>query len=139
VTRFVLDASVALSWIFEDEYSPYAEFIAEVMRDGHAMVPVVWPLEIGNAVLNAVRRGRLRSTDGPLLIGALDRLRIEIDRGIDLGSLLQTTFAVGLTHDLSSYDATYLELALRRGLPLATQDRKLAQAANRAGVEILRS
>jgi predicted nucleic acid-binding protein len=139
MTRFVLDASVALAWIFEDEYSPYAEYVAEVIRNGLAMVPVVWPLEITNAVLTAVRRGRLRPTDGPMLLGALDRLQIEIDRGIALESLSQVTFAVGMAHELSAYDATYLELAVRRGLPLATQDTRLTRAATRSGVEILRS
>jgi predicted nucleic acid-binding protein len=139
MTRFVLDASVALSWIFEDERSAYSDYVGELMKDGFAAVPVVWPLEVANALLVAIRRRRLREADGALLIGALDRLRIDIDRGVALESLARTTLAVGLAHQLSSYDASYLELAMRRGLPLATQDARLASAAIAAGVDILKS
>jgi predicted nucleic acid-binding protein len=137
MTRFVLDASVALSWVFEDEYSSYSQFVAEVMDEGHAIVPVVWPLEVANAVLISVRRGRLLESAAPSLIGALDRLRIDIDHGIALESLAQTTLTMGLVHRVSAYDASYLELSLRRGLPLATLDQRLAEAAGAAGIRIL--
>ena len=137
MTPFVLDASVALSLVFEDEISPYSDAVAETLKRGHAVVPVVWPLEIANAILTAVRRGRIPETDAPLLIGSMGRLRVTIDRGIAPEFLAQTTLTVGLAHRLSAYDASYLELAMRRGLPLATQDQKLIQAAAATGVHIL--
>ena len=137
MTPFVLDASVALSLIFEDEFSPYSDAVAEILKRGQAVVPVIWPLEIANAILTAVRRGRIPETDAPLLIGSMGRLRITIDRGIAPEFLAQTTLTVGLAHRLSAYDAGYLELAMRRGLPLATQDQKLIQAAADTGVRVL--
>jgi predicted nucleic acid-binding protein len=98
---------------------------------------VVWPLEIDNAIPAAVRRGRIPETDAHLLIGSMGRLRVTIDRGIAPEFIAQTMLTVGLAHRLSAYDASYLEQAMRRGLPLATQDEQLLRAAGAAGVEIL--
>jgi predicted nucleic acid-binding protein len=137
VTLFILDASVALSWIFHDERSTYAEAIANELESGQAIVPAIWPLEIANALLVAVRRGRLLEVDPPILIGTLSRLQIEVDHVIAPESLVQTTVALGLATRLSSYDASYLELALRRRLPLATLDSRLARAAEATGVTIM--
>ena len=78
---FVLDASVALSWFFDDEFSPYSESIAEIMPRSQAVVLIVWQLEMANGFLTAFRRGRLQQSKAPALIGAIDRLRVEIDRG----------------------------------------------------------
>jgi predicted nucleic acid-binding protein len=138
VTSFVLDASVALSWFFEDEFSPYSEAVAEIMPKSQAVVPIIWPLEMANAMVTAVRRGRIEAAAAPASIGAMNQLQINIDRGIALESLAQVTLMLGITHRVSAYDASYLELAMRRGLPLATQDERLARAAAAAGVEILR-
>jgi len=137
VTPFVLDASVALSWFFDDEFSLYSSSIAEIMPRSQAVVPIAWPLEMANGFLTAFRRGRLPETKAPALIGALDRLRVDIDRGIAPEFLSQATLTVGLAHRVSAYDASYLELAMRRGLPLATQDERLLRAAGAAGIEIL--
>jgi len=134
---FVLDASVALSLIFEDEFSPYSDAVAEVLKRGHAVVPLVWPLEIANAILTAVRRGRIPGAHAPSLIGSIDRLRVTIDRGIAPEFLPQATLTIGIAHRVSAYDATYLELAMRRGLPLATQDEGLRRAARTAGIDIM--
>jgi predicted nucleic acid-binding protein len=137
VTRFVLDTSVALAWFFEDEHSDYSQFVSDVVTEDGAYVPVIWPLEVANGLLNAVRRGRLLQSDAQPILGSLARLRIEIEPGIALDTLGQTTLALALARRLSAYDASYLELALRRGVPLATQDKRLADAALAAGVELL--
>jgi predicted nucleic acid-binding protein len=137
VTPFVLDASVALSWFFDDEFSPYSESIAEIMPRSQAVVPIVWPLEMANGFLTAFRRGRLAETKAPALIGAIDRLGVTIDRGIAPEFLTQATLAVGLAHRVSVYEASYLELAMRRGLSLATQDERLMRAADAAGIDIM--
>lgn len=134
---FVLDASVALSIIFEDEFSSYSDAVAETMKRGRAVVPIVWPLEIANAILTAVRRGRIPGTDAQLLIGTMDRLSVDIDRGIAPEFLTRATLTLGIAHRVSAYDASYLELAMRRGLPLATQDERLRRAAGAAGIDIL--
>jgi predicted nucleic acid-binding protein len=134
---FVLDASVALSIIFEDEFSSYSDAVADILKRGRAVVPIVWPLEIANAILTAVRRGRIPGADAPLLIDTMNRLPIDIDRGITPEFLTQATLTVGLAHRLSAYDASYLELAMRRGLPLATQAERLRRAADVAGIDIL--
>ena len=89
------------------------------------------------AILTAFRRGRIPETKAPVLIGALGRLRVDIDRGIAPEFLAQATLTAGLAHRVSAYDASYLELAMRRGLPLATQDELLLRAAGAAGIEIL--
>src|SRR3954453_6894832 len=107
------------------------------MPRSHAVVPMVWPFEMANCFLTAFRRGRLTETHAPALIGALDRLRVDIDRGIAPEFLSQATLTVGLAHRVSAYDASYLELAMRRGLPLATQDERLLRAAGTAGIKIL--
>jgi predicted nucleic acid-binding protein len=138
VTRFVLDTSVALAWYFEDEFSDYSRFVSDVLNQYGAYVPVIWPLEVANGLLNAVRRGRLRESEVQPMLGSLARLRIEIEAGIALDTLGQQTLALALAHRLSVYDASYLELAVRRGLPLATLDSRLATAAEALGVEIFR-
>jgi predicted nucleic acid-binding protein len=137
VTPFVLDASVALSWFFDDEFSPYSDSIAEIMPQSQAVVPIIWPLAMANGFLTAFRRGRLQETQVAALIGALGRLRIDIDNGIAPESLAQATLTLGIAHRVSAYDASYLELAMRRGLPIATQDEKLIQAATETGVRVL--
>jgi predicted nucleic acid-binding protein len=137
VTPFVLDASVALSWFFDDEFSPYSSAIAEIMPRSQAVVPIIWPLEMANGFLTAFRRGRLPETKASALTSALDRLRVDIDREIAPEFLTKATLTVGLAHRVSAYDASYLELAMRRGLPLATQDERLLRAAGAAGIEIL--
>ena len=135
---FVLHASVALSWFFDDEFSPYSESIAEIMPRSQAVVLIVWQLEMANGFLTAFRRGRLQQSKAPALIGAIDRLRVEIDRGFASEFLTQVTLTVGLAHHVSAYDASYLEVAVRRGLSLATQDQRLMRAAGAAGIDVLR-
>ncbi len=138
MSPFVLDASVALAWVFDDEFNDYSRFVFSMMEDGTAIVPIVWPLEVANGLLTAVKRGRLRVTDPPRLFGDLSRLRIAVDRGVSPEALGPAALAIGQTYQLSAYDASYVELAVRRGIPLATQDKHLYEAAIVAGVTLLR-
>jgi predicted nucleic acid-binding protein len=138
VTAFVLDASVALSWVFEDEYSPFAARLLDSAEANLILVPSIWSLEVANGLLSAVRRARMPAADAPYLLGTFDRLQVEFDRGPEPQALARLALALGLAHRLSAYDACYLELALRRGLPLATQDHRLARAAATAGVSVFR-
>lgn len=133
---FVLDASVALAWSFEDESSPYADSAIGALGVDSAVAPVIWPLEIGNALLSALRRRRLREVDAARFLATLERLDVVVDSPSDLGMVGRSLVPLAVTYGLSTYDASYLELALRRGAPLATENRRLAEAAVAAGIDI---
>ena len=133
---FVLDAAVSLAWCFEDEETPYASSVFDRLRTDRALVPTTWPLEVANTLLVGERRGRLTLATSTRLVLNLKGLSITVDdrtSSAAFGSILSLSRARGL----SAYDASYLELAAREGLPLATQDSRLRTAAERAGVAIL--
>ncbi|HEY64976.1 MAG TPA: type II toxin-antitoxin system VapC family toxin [Caldilineae bacterium] len=132
---FVLDASVALAWGFEDETNPYTEAVLDALAEGEAFVPTIWPLEVGNALLVAERRGRLSQADTVQFLSLLQELPITIEPTRPermFGEIL----ALAREQRLSTYDASYLDLAMRLGIPLATQDEALRQAATRCGVSV---
>jgi predicted nucleic acid-binding protein len=135
LTRFVLDASVTLAWCFEDEASPYAEAVLEKLAPGAAVVPSIWPLEVANALLVAERRKRLTRAKVTRFLQVLRSLPIVVDSEGGARAL-DTVLDLARAHGLSVYDAGYLELALRDGLPLATLDERLKRAARQAGVEV---
>jgi predicted nucleic acid-binding protein len=136
LTRFVLDASVVLAWCFEDEVKPLAELALDALRAGEASVPPIWPAEVGNALLVAERRGRAKPAGTTRSLELIRSLRIRIvedGAGTDPSRLV----AFARSHNLSTYDAAYLALALREGLPLATLDSELRKAARKTGVPLL--
>lgn len=137
MTLCVLDASVALAWSFKDEVSPFATFIVRSIKNTRAVAPIIWPLEVNNALISAVRRERIDELVANRIRNTLDRLPVDIDSEIVVASLGHRILRLGIEHGLSAYDASYLELAMRRGLPLATQDERLLRAAGAAGIEIL--
>ena len=136
MTRFVLDTSVALAWCFEDETSAAADRILDLLTSSEAIVPAIWPVEVGNALLVGERRQRIKPAETARSLELLRSLNIHLD---DAGPRLETASLVTLarSHRLSVYDAAYLSLAMREGLPLATLDRALAEAARRAGITLL--
>jgi predicted nucleic acid-binding protein len=132
----VLDCSVAVSWCFEDEASPATDAVLERVRDAGARVPTLWHLELGNVLIQAERRERLSAVDTATflsLIGALPIVTVDENPARALGDVLTLARA----EDLTAYDAGYLELAIREGLPLAARDRSLVDAARRRGVAVL--
>ncbi|MFZ4406493.1 MAG: type II toxin-antitoxin system VapC family toxin [Paracraurococcus sp.] len=132
----VLDTSVALSWQFEDEQTPATRAVlAQVTRTG-AVVPSLWRLEVASALQTAVRRKRLAQAGRDAAVQDLAMLEIELDIETDIHAW-GATLALADRFNLTPYDAAYLELALRRGLPLATLDRALRQAAGASGVALL--
>jgi predicted nucleic acid-binding protein len=134
----VLDASVTLAWAFEDEEGAYTEAVLESLKEAAACVPAIWPLEVGNALLVAERRGRLTQAATAQFLALLGQLHIVVEPERPeqvLGGILSLAREQGL----SAYDATYLHLAMRRGLPLATTDAKLRQAAVLAGAALFES
>ena len=133
---FVLDASVALSWRFADEATPMSVHLLRQLEAGVAYAPALWHLEVGNALLSAIRRKRLTMADASEFLFLLDKLNIEIDRNMSERANHEI-FLLAHAEGLTTYDATYLDLAMRRALPLATRDQALICAAKRVGVSIL--
>src|SRR5262245_58506524 len=119
---FVLDGSVALAWCFSDEADPFADAIAKRFPDIEAVVPALWHLEVANALLMGERRGRSNEKDTVAWTTFLAALPITVDEQTD-GRAFGDTLSLARAHNLSVYDAAYLELALRRGLPIATLDK----------------
>lgn len=128
---FVVDASVAAAWLLPDEATAYTEAALAATAAGDVWVPALWQLEIGNLLLMAQRRRRIDAAKRIELVAAAAGIPLRIDREpvalIDLDAL-------AAAHSLTSCGATYLELARRRGLPLATLDSKLRAAMRGAGV-----
>ena len=132
---FVIDASIALAWCFVDESSPTADAILGRLEQEEALAPAHWPLEVANALRTAERRGRLGPADLPRLRTLLAALPVEI-APIELPTALWSVLEAARMHDLTAYDAAYLDLAIVRGLPLATVDERLRAACADARVEL---
>lgn len=136
MSAFVLDASVTFAWCFIDEASPASDRLLDrVQREG-AIVPSLWPVEIANVLLMAERRRRIAPKSSDQFVDLLARLPIAVDDET-AGRALGDTLALARSHDLTVYDASYLELARRRGLPLATRDLALRKAARAARVPVI--
>lgn len=127
---FVLDASIIGSWAFPDESSPVADTAQERIGFDHSVVPALWWYEVRSVLLIGERTGRIEPAGTAGFLADLARLSIEVDR--DPAS--EVVLALARSHRLTVYDASYLELALRLGVPLATLDRALAAAARAVGV-----
>lgn len=132
---FVLDASVTVAWILPNEVNSFTEHVLDELRRSAALVPSIWPLEVGNVILVAERRGRISEAQAAELLGRLDDLPIHT-MATPLLRATQQLLMLARQHNLSVYDASYLELAMREGLPLATQDERLRAAAQGVGVQL---
>jgi predicted nucleic acid-binding protein len=131
--RFVLDASVTITWAMRDENHPLADLALHELRSGSAIVPGIWWYEIRNILVLNERRGRIAPEDSAQFLRDLQQLSIEVDFPRDDTRVLNLT----RKHGLTVYDAAYLALAVREHLPLATLDKVLASAAEAAGVPLL--
>ena len=127
----VLDSSYALALVMRDEARP--ESLPEVLKD-RLIAPFIWPVEIANAMRTAVRRGRLLETEVTSLCADVNEFDVEIVAPWHTEA--QRYFEVAQTHDLTPYDALYLDLALQRRCKLATRDEALTRAARRVGVPV---
>lgn len=133
---FVLDASIALMWCFDDESTPEAWALLDRLCQETALVPQLWCLEIGNALIQAERRGRLTEANSSKFLNLLERLNVQIDNDLD-PKTLNNTIMLARRYQLSVYDAVYLALAHHKNLPLATRDKALRQAAQQMKIDIL--
>ena len=134
--NFVIDNSVVMAWCFEDETSQYADTVLDKLEVSTAIVPSIWPLEVGNVLLVAERKKRLSESDSARFIALLTELPITIEQEPP-GRMLKEILALAREHQLSSYDASYLDLAMRKGLPIATLDNGLVAAAERSQTPIV--
>jgi predicted nucleic acid-binding protein len=136
LSEFVLDCSIALAWCFPDEKSKDGERILDLLNASSARVPCIWPLELTNALLVAERRTRITQADSARFLSLVRVLPIEIDTDLS-DAAMDRVAALARGHGLSSYDASYLELAARAGTGIATLDDKLATAASALGIPVL--
>ncbi len=135
MSAFVLDCSVAMAWYFEDEADALADAALERLAEEGALVPSLWSLEVVNVLLAAERARRITASDSARFLELIGDLPITV---------LETPFkraaaqvvALGREHGLSAYDAAYLDLAMREGLPLASRDTTLCRAATACGVPL---
>jgi len=134
VKGVVVDASMALSWCFEDEHDELSDRVLTAVRQEGAIVTPLWWLEISNALIQAETRGRLTTADAVAVLALLDRLPLEMS---ELDPAPAHLLALARTHGLTSYDASYLIAAEQYGCHLATRDRRLADAARAEGVPLI--
>lgn len=126
--EIVIDNSIIMAWCFEDEANEYVDFILQSLEHSTALVPSIWPLEFTNVLLVAKRRNRISeakiSRIKSLILGLPIRIEYEIKERV-----MNEIFFLAKEHNLSTYDASYLDLAMKYGIPLATQDKALINAA----------
>jgi predicted nucleic acid-binding protein len=136
-TRFVLDASVAVAWCFDDEATKFTEGVLDLLSSGgEALVPSIWPLEVANALLAGERRQRIALAKVTALLFKIGGLPISV-RPTDAKQSFEQILPMARHQGLAQYDAAYLELAVREGVALATLDGELMRAAQATGVELL--
>jgi len=131
--RLVLDGSLTLAWYFSDEADPYADAVAKGLATREAIVPSLWRLEIANTLVVGERRKRSTEAQAASFLARLEVLPILVDDETDARAW-SDTIRLARAHTLSVYDAAYLELAMRRGLPIASLDDQLKAAAKAVGV-----
>ena len=134
---FIVDCSVTVAWCFEDEATVELDSLLDrVQREG-AVVPPLWISEAANVLLLAQRRGRIDRETMQERLALLDMLPIETDNMASGAVWRSSVLTLADVEALTFYDATYLELAIRRGLPLASSDAALRRAARRRGVVVV--
>ena len=135
---FVLDNSVAMRWLLEsnkEEDQGYAENVLKSFSNTDALVPNLWHLEASNVLLGAEKRAEITVGEIEGFIIQLENLPIQVDP-LTAYQSFSKTITLGRAYNLSSYDAAYLELAIRENIPLATLDKNLVKASKKSGVEI---
>ena len=135
--NFVLDNSVTMRWFFGDgkpQELAYADKVLNAMKEVNALVPVTWGLEVANVIAKAEAKALVTEARSGAFLAILEGVGIAVDTAT-FAHALSDTLQLARRYKLSAYDASYLELALRLGLPLATLDEDLQKAAKKAGVK----
>jgi predicted nucleic acid-binding protein len=135
---FVLDSSVTLAWALPRQQTERTKALLVETTEYGALTTTLWPIEVANVLLIYERRKQITTAERTSAITFYNNLPVEIDDQTSARAW-NATYDLALTHKLTVYDAGYLELSLRSGLPLATLDHALAQAATSCGVPVLSS
>ena len=136
IRAFVADASVAVAWVHPAQANEQTAAMLNAIAEGATLeVPALWPVEVANALIVLVRRRKLSEADRRAAIGWLRGLRVRVDHEMSQVAFSRLS-ALAVTHQLSVYDAAYLELAIRRRLVLGCKDGPLRAAAGHAGVRL---
>ncbi len=133
--RFVLDGSVTLAWLFHDEKDAYADAVLAKLPHVVMLVPRLWHLEVANVLVVGERRGRCSQADTTNWLSFLAGLPVSVDV-LTEAKAWSDTINLSRQQGTSAYDAAYLELALREGVPIASLDVKLKAAAKSVGVAL---
>ncbi|MBI3794499.1 MAG: type II toxin-antitoxin system VapC family toxin [Nitrospinae bacterium] len=131
--RLVLDNSVVMSWCFEDAKTGYTSEVLKRLETGEALTPAIWPLEVGNVLLVAERKKRISKASSIKFLSLLGSLPIRVEQESP-ERMTGEIMSLAREQALSTYDASYLDLAMRLGLPIATLDEELIKAAKNCGV-----
>lgn len=138
MSRFVVDASVVLTWCFPDENSALAHKVARMFKEGDsAIAPSFWPHEVLNALLVGEKRKRISGDLIGTFLTDLATLPIVLQE-LQADAVFDRIQSLSREHGLTTYDAAYLDLAQTNALPLATLDEDLIRACARTGVELIR-
>lgn len=135
-TAFVLDCSMTIAWLFREETSSQTKELLRRLDKDEVLVPALWFLEVANVLALAERKGRITPLQTEEFVADLSKMDIETD-ALVFDQSFGTLMPLCRSHRLTSYDAVYLELAIRRKLPLATVDQALREAAEITGVAVL--
>src|SRR5208282_6860275 len=137
MSRFVIDASVALTWCFPDENTALAQHVAGMFkRGGTAIAPSFWPHEVLNALLVGEKRKRISKELVRSFLDDLATLPIVLEQ-LPAGVVFDRIQHISREHGLTAYDAAYLDLALDSGLPIATLDEDLMRACKKARARLV--
>ena len=132
----IIDSSVTLAWVYSDETTPAVSHVLQLVSSDGAWVPALWRLEVANVLQMGVRRGRHDAAFRDATLSDLSLLPLSTDNETEKHSW-GATLRLSERHQLTVYDAAYLELAQRRRLPLASLDEELRAAAKREHVALL--
>jgi predicted nucleic acid-binding protein len=136
VTEVVVDASVAVAWCLgEPECREIADSVLATLASGLAVVPSIWPAEVANVLVAKERQKRLRPKETESLLRILGDLPVVVD-DLEPGATFSRVAELARASRLSVYDALYLDLAIRKSIPLATLDQALRAASKSAGVRL---
>ena len=136
MNRFVLDCSLTMSWFFPDEITEYSESIMDALLNGEAVVPHIWFYEVTNTLQVGERKKRLQRSESIGILERLQQLSIILDN-TKTNTIMPELLSLAGKYKLSAYDAAYIELSLRLGLPLATCDKQMAESAIAEGIKLM--
>lgn len=136
--QYVLDCSVTMTWFFEEKHSAQTLPLKNRLKNGTVIVPPIWCLEVANVLWSSERKKRIKPYHSEKIRHVLKQLPIEIDAE-KTPDLVDHLLELAREYEITIYDAAYLELSLRHGIPLASLDQKLISAALKAGIPTLPS